>query len=135
MPNYMRDDVPLRKLVIIFLLLIVVPIGISAARYYWLGDHRGNRQTADRSSAGLPACGFRPFRSTHSGLNGALPLNIVLSGFGSSADKPIWNLEAALKCLSCKKGRYAPPVHMIKLTERQEITSYKWVHPDDNDRR
>jgi hypothetical protein len=43
MPNYMRDDVPcshfpasLRKLVIIFLLLIVVPIGISAARYYLL---------------------------------------------------------------------------------------------------
>jgi hypothetical protein len=59
MPNYMRDDVPsshsrpspLRKLVIIFLLLIVVPIGISAGRYYWLGDHRGNWQTADRSSA------------------------------------------------------------------------------------
>jgi hypothetical protein len=21
------------------------------------------------------------------------------------------------------------PVHMIKLTERQEITPYKWVHP------
>jgi hypothetical protein len=39
--------------VIIFLLLIVVPIGISAGRYYWLGDRRGNWQTADRSSAGL----------------------------------------------------------------------------------
>jgi hypothetical protein len=23
----------------------------------------------------------------------------------------------------CRKGRYAPPVHMIKLTERQEITN------------
>ena len=22
-------------------------------------------------------------------------------------------------------------VHMIKLTERQEITPYKWVHPDE----
>jgi len=43
----------LRKLVIIFLLLIVVPIGASAARYFWLGDSRGNWQTADRSSAGL----------------------------------------------------------------------------------
>jgi hypothetical protein len=35
-------------------------------------------------------------------------------------DTPIWKLEAALKCRSCRKGRYAPPVHMIKLTERQE---------------
>jgi hypothetical protein len=39
-------------------------------------------------------------------------------------------LEAALKCRSCKKGRYAPPVHMVKLTETREITPYKWVHPD-----
>ena len=23
---------------------------------------------------------------------------------------------------------YAPPVHMIKPTERQEITPHKWVH-------
>jgi hypothetical protein len=40
--------------------------------------------------------------------------------------------EAALKCRSCKKGRYAPPVHMIKLTEKREITPYKWVHPDED---
>jgi hypothetical protein len=26
---------------------------------------------------------------------------------------PIWKLEAALKCRSCKKGRYAPPVHIL----------------------
>jgi hypothetical protein len=44
---------------------------------------------------------------------------------------PIWKLEAALKCRSCKKGRHAPPVHMIKLTERREITPYVWVHPDE----
>jgi hypothetical protein len=31
----------------------------------------------------------------------------------------------------CKKGRYAPPVHMIKLTQQREITPYVWVHPDD----
>ena len=30
-----------------------------------------------------------------------------------------------------KKGRYAPPVHMIKLTETREITPYVWVHPDE----
>jgi Protein of unknown function (DUF3750) len=43
----------LRKLLIAFLLLIAVPIGLSAGRYYLLGDGRGNWQTADRSSAGL----------------------------------------------------------------------------------
>jgi hypothetical protein len=46
-------------------------------------------------------------------------------------DTPIWKLEAALKCRSCKKGRYAPPVHIIKLTETREITPYPWVHPDE----
>ena len=35
------------------LLLVFVPIGMSAARYYWVGDGRSNWQTADRSSAGL----------------------------------------------------------------------------------
>jgi hypothetical protein len=40
---------------------------------------------------------------------------------------PIWKL----KCRSCKKGRYAPAVHMIKLTATQEITPYQWVHPDE----
>jgi hypothetical protein len=44
---------------------------------------------------------------------------------------PIWKLEAALKCRSCRKGRYAPHVHMIKLTETREITPYLWVHPDE----
>jgi len=46
-------------------------------------------------------------------------------------DTPIWKLEAALKCRSCRKGRYAPPVHMIKLTGTREITPYLWVHPDE----
>src|SRR4030088_4941 len=47
---------------------------------------------------------------------------------------PIWKLEAALKCRSCKKGRYAPPVHIIKLTATQEITPYVWVHADEERR-
>ncbi|MGY4374501.1 hypothetical protein ACVWZ3_002140 [Bradyrhizobium sp. i1.3.6] len=38
---------------ILFLLLVSVPIGLSAGRYYLFGDGRGNWQTADRSSAGL----------------------------------------------------------------------------------
>jgi hypothetical protein len=44
----------LRKLVIIFLLLIFVPIGVSAARYFWMGDGRGNWQTADRGLDAVP---------------------------------------------------------------------------------
>jgi hypothetical protein len=56
----------------------------------------------------------------------SLPLDAI-----RRRDTPIWKLEAALKCRSCRKGRYAPPVHMIKLTERQEITLYKWVHPSE----
>ena len=55
--NYIRysaaQALPLRKPVIIFLLLVFVPIGVSAARYLWVGDGRSNWQTADRSSVGL----------------------------------------------------------------------------------
>jgi hypothetical protein len=47
-------------------------------------------------------------------------------------DTPIWKLEAALKCRSCRTPRYSPPVHMIKLTKEREITPYVWVHPDDD---
>jgi len=39
-----------------------------------------------------------------------------------------------LKCRSCKKARYAPPVHMIKLTMQREIMAYAGVHPDEDDR-
>src|SRR6266481_8399188 len=49
-------------------------------------------------------------------------------------DTPIWKLEAALKCRSCRTPRYAPPVHMIRLTEERQTAPYIWVHPDDDDR-
>jgi hypothetical protein len=39
-------------------------------------------------------------------------------------DTSIWKLEAALKCRSCSKGRCAPPVHMIKLTETPVLESH-----------
>src|SRR5213080_1911748 len=55
--------------------------------------------------------------------------SLPLDAIRRPRDTPIWKLEAALKCRSCKKGRYAPPVHMIKLTGTREITPYKWVHP------
>lgn len=44
---------PLRKLLIVFLVLVFAPIGISAARYFLSENARGTWQTADRSSAGL----------------------------------------------------------------------------------
>src|SRR5947207_2597364 len=40
----------LRKLVLVLLLLLAVPIGVSAAKY-WLGDRSVDWQTADRSRA------------------------------------------------------------------------------------
>jgi hypothetical protein len=57
--------------------------------------------------------------------------SIPLDAIRRPRNTPIWKLEAALKCRSCRKGRYAPPVHMIKLTETREITPYVWVHPDE----
>jgi hypothetical protein len=50
-------------------------------------------------------------------------------------DTPVWKLEAALKCRSCRPPRYSPRVHMIKLTQQREMAPYKWVHPDDDERR
>jgi hypothetical protein len=57
----------------------------------------------------------------------SLPLDAIRRPW----DTPIWKLEAALKCRSCRKGRYAPPVRMIKLTETREITPYQWMHPNE----
>jgi hypothetical protein len=57
----------------------------------------------------------------------SLPLDLIRR----PRDTPIWQLEASLKCRSCRKGRSAPSVHMIKLTATQSITPYKWVHPTE----
>jgi hypothetical protein len=43
-------------------------------------------------------------------------------------------LLAAVAHLRAAYVGYAPPVRMIKLTERQAITPYKFVHPDEDDR-
>jgi len=50
---------------------------------------------------------------------------------GRPRDTPIWKLEAALKCRSCRTARYSPPVRLIKLTQQRELTPYIWVHPDE----
>jgi hypothetical protein len=57
--------------------------------------------------------------------------SLPLDAIRRPRDTPLWKLEASLKCRSCRRGRYAPPVHMIKLTEAREITPYLWVHPDE----
>ena len=57
--------------------------------------------------------------------------SLPLDAIRRPRDTPIWKLEAALKSRSCRKGRSAPPVHMIKLTATREITPYLWVHPDE----
>lgn len=51
----------MKKPLIFFLLLVFLPIAVSAARYFLGGDGRGEWQTADRSSAGLlPPAGDHP---------------------------------------------------------------------------
>ena len=42
--------------------------------------------------------------------------SLPLDAIRRPRDTPIWKLEASLKCRSCRKGRYAPPVRMVKLT-------------------
>jgi len=56
--------------------------------------------------------------------------SIPLEAVRRPRDTPIWKLEASLKCRSCRKGKYAPPVYMIRLTETREIMPYRWIHPD-----
>jgi hypothetical protein len=60
--------------------------------------------------------------------------SIPLEHVRRPGDTPIWKLEAALKCRSCRTPRHLPPVHMIKLTKEREIAPYVWVHPDDDER-
>jgi hypothetical protein len=70
-------------------------------------------------------------------LSGLRDRHVPLDAIRHPRDTPIWKLEAALKCRSCKKERYAPPVHMIKLTQEREITPYVWRirtrNVDDNE--
>jgi hypothetical protein len=57
--------------------------------------------------------------------------SIPLDAIRRSRDTPLWKLEASFKCRSCRKGRYAPPVHMIKLTARRENLTLFLGHPDE----
>jgi hypothetical protein len=57
--------------------------------------------------------------------------SLPLDAIRRPRDPPLRELEASLKCRSCRKGRTAPPVHMIKLTATREITPHKRVHPEE----
>jgi hypothetical protein len=57
--------------------------------------------------------------------------SIPLEHIRRPRDTPIWKLEAALKCRSCRTPRYSPPVHMIRLTALRQTVPYVWVHPDE----
>jgi hypothetical protein len=57
--------------------------------------------------------------------------SLPLADIRRPRDTPIWKLEAALKCRSCRKGRYGAAGAHDKLTETREITPYLWVHPDE----
>ena len=61
--------------------------------------------------------------------------SIPLDAVRRPRSTPIWKLEAALKCRSCRTPRYSPPVHMVRLTETREILPYLWVHPDEEEGR
>jgi len=61
--------------------------------------------------------------------------SLPLDAIRRPRDTPLWKLEGSLKCRSCRKGCIASHAHVIKLTEMREITPYKCVHPDDDDRR
>src|ERR1700690_4524176 len=71
--------------------------------------------------------GFLQVKCHRCDTEASIPLGCVRRPRGT----PVWKLEPSLKCRNRRKGRYAPPVHMIKLTEEREITPYKWVHPEE----
>ena len=58
--------------------------------------------------------------------------SVPLNAIRRPPDTPIWKLEAALKCRSCRTPRHAPRVNMIRLTQEPKIAPYAWVHPDDD---
>ena len=92
------------------------------------GRLRWSRPTIPNHSAMLNGgYGWLEVKCRRCETRASLPLDAIRR----PRDTPIWKLESALKCRACRTPRYAPPVHMIRLTETQEIAPYLWVHPDD----
>jgi hypothetical protein len=84
-------------------------------------------RTADRADAEawsirMEGYGWLQVKCRRCSTEASIPLEHVRRP-GST---PIWKLEAALKCRSCRTPRYAPPVHMIGLTEERQTVPYVW---------
>jgi hypothetical protein len=117
-----------------------------APRSALVGNNRKLRYFGQIASDNRPRASYAAMSTPAGAIAGAATARVRLIGVAARQgipldaircprDTPIWKLEAALKCRSCKKGRYAPPVHMIKLTQEREIAPYLWTHPDDDGRR
>jgi len=109
---------------------------------------KADRAEAEAWSLRMEGCGgpAQPSPTIAQCLNGGLSwlevecnrcnsrASLPLEAIRRPKDTPLWKLEASLKCRSCRKGRHAPPVHMIRLTATREIAPYLWVHPDEEER-
>ena len=61
--------------------------------------------------------------------------SIPLDAIRRPRDTPIWKLEAALKCRSCKKGDTRRPFTWSNRRKSGRLRPIPWVPPDDDDRR
>jgi hypothetical protein len=96
----------------------------------------GRRSIGFRTPVSLPSSQAAPWRPPLEPNEESQPIAAIpLEHVRRPRDTPIWKLEAALKCRSCRTPRYSAGVHMVKLTQQREIARYKWVHPDDDERR
>jgi hypothetical protein len=67
-------------------------------------------------------------------LSGGLGWLEVVQSLQDAGEPPAGSIrrsrgQASLRCRSCRKGRSAPPVRMIKLTQTRR--DHKWVHPHE----
>src|SRR5579871_4268492 len=105
---------PLKKPLLIFLLLVFAPIAASAARYFWIGDGRGNWQTADRSSAGL-----LPPASAHP--------EAMVRVFAARTVR--WRSGSHLDCREGERGRNLQPLrlHGLGRSDSQQRLCRGWA--------
>ena len=61
-------------------------------------------------------------------------VSIPLERVRRRRDTAVWTLETAFRCRSCSTPRYAPPVQLIKLTQRREGALAPWYDPREDDR-
>jgi hypothetical protein len=78
-------------------------------------------------------CGFLEVKCKRSDTKASIPLDALRR----APNTPIWKLEASLKFRSCRRGRYAPPVHMIRPRRSASIwvrgplkitLTFQWAH-------